>query len=287
MILLNSRVPALRYLLLATLALSGLATAPLAQAGTLLIDFGPNDTANGVISPVAGTVLTPNNGSTGVADSNGNYWNNAIATTAGINFTPTSLTNLVNIANELTNIGVTFSSGWKSNGIQNGGLLTPTTALLGNLGIKNATQDYFFVENGNGTNGTASFTLNNLNPGFLYNIDIFGTRNTASVRNTLYSITDAFGAHSFTLQTSGAGSGFNGALGNDDTVAGFTGLAPDALGNLTVNVSFVNSAGNTFGYLGAAQITEVVPEPGVTVMLATGLLGLLTVRRRRSAPLNA
>ena len=137
------------------------------------------------------------------------------------------------------------------------------------------------MENANGTNGTASFTITNLDPSLTYNLDLFGTRNVASLRSTLYQVTDAFSTQDFTLQTSGAGSGSNGALGNDDTIARFTGLVPDDAGSLLVSVNFVNTNGNTFGYLGALKL-ESVPEPSTGLLVITACVGLVSMRRRRA-----
>lgn len=279
----HSRRSVVRTLL--AVAICGLTLSQAASATTVLIDFGPNDTANGVISPGAGT-MNANNGSTGVADSLGHFWNNAIVPAGASNtqsggFTPKALSNLVASDNSPTIIGVSFSGSWKANGIQNGGLLAPSPSLLGDLGIPTATEDYFFVENANGTNGTASLTITNLDPSLTYNLDLFGTRNVASLRSTQYQVTDAFGTQSFTLQTSGTGSGSNGSLGNDDDIARFTGLVPNEAGSILVSVNFVNANGNTFGYLGAAKLVSV-PEPSTGLLVITACLGLVSARRRRA-----
>ncbi|MES2571888.1 MAG: GDSL-type esterase/lipase family protein [Verrucomicrobiota bacterium] len=239
--------------------LTGMAPCVLAEP-SFLIDFGPNDTINGVISPAAGMVVSPGNGSTGMADANGNYWNNAVATQtspAG-GFTPAALSGLVTTGNIPTKIGVTFSSGWKANGIMNGGLLAPDASLLGEFAIRSATEDYFFVESGGGTSGTATVTFMNLNPARAYDLALFGTRNTPSIRGTQYAVVDGKSVgRSVTLQTSGSGSGSIGyPEGNDDTVATLTGMAPDAQGRLTLTVARATANNNTFGYLGALKLTE-------------------------------
>ncbi|RYD81219.1 MAG: hypothetical protein EOP84_11345, partial [Verrucomicrobiaceae bacterium] len=186
--------------------------------------------------------------------------NNAIApqTTPNGGFIPASLTNLVTTANVVTQVGVTFSGGWKANGILNGGLLNPNPSLLGQFALPTATEDYLFVESAGGTTGTASLTFTNLNPARAYDLALFGTRNTPSIRNTQYTVVDGKNVtRSVTLQTSGAGSGSAAyPEGNDDTITMLTGLAPDANGRLTLSVARVNTNGNIYGYLGALQLTE-------------------------------
>ena len=51
---------------------------------------------------------------------------------------------LVNSANVPTGVEMKLGSGFRSNGRLNGGLLNPDVALLGDLAIETATEDYIF-----------------------------------------------------------------------------------------------------------------------------------------------
>lgn len=258
------------------------ASAAFLAGDTLYVDFGPstkttNGNADGLIMPNGGTSFNSSAGnSTGVADTYGIYWNNAIYNLQDTAPTPSAVTNLITSTNVGTGVGITFSNGWQANGFQNGGLVAPDSSLLGPIASKNATGDYFFV-NGN----TATLTLTGLNPALTYNFQIFATRETTEVRTSLYTITDINGLHSLSLQTSGPGIGANGYNGNNNKFANFTGLVPTGAGTITMTVA---SATNNFAYIGTMQVTAVaVPEPGTVALLgAAGLTGLVVYRRRRA-----
>ncbi|HEY6914147.1 MAG TPA: hypothetical protein VI413_05675, partial [Paludibacter sp.] len=167
------------------------------SAQTLLqkvyIDFGP------AASPGLNTASP---------DGNGNKWNNHTALTADAS---TALVNHLGVASGLTlkNVNTCMANG----GSTYGGLIAPTSALLGDFAIANATQDYFFVQNGlNGTNSsTIKITGLNITKG--YKFHIFGTRNSADpIRISKYTLTGSI-VTTGTLQTSGTnlgGMGYNG-----------------------------------------------------------------------------
>ena len=172
------------------------------DARTLLVDFGPNNGTDGNVTPSGTPVINPGNGSTGVADTNGSYWNNVVGAGATGGPVAMSYLNLIDTANASTGIGLTLGPGWKSNGRLNGGLLAPDPAKLGNFAIGRATEDYFFIDGANGV--YATLNINNLDPGKLYNLRLFGTRDTAAVRKTTYTVSAGNGVFSTILQTSGA-----------------------------------------------------------------------------------
>lgn len=212
---------------------------PQIQSQAVLIDFGPNDGANGLI--------------TSSPDAQGNYWNNL---TSGSSVpSGLSLANLVSADNTPTSIGATITSGgWSNNGIQNGGLTAPDALLLGDFAVATATEDYFFVQGGDGTTGT--LRLNGLNAGSTYNLSFFATRNTtaADIRTSRFSATDANGLHVIDLQTSGAGAGSSARpYGNDDTMVSLTGLKPNVSGQINLTLTIVNGG---FAYIGALEISE-------------------------------
>lgn len=223
-------------------------------------------------------------------DTNGVYWNNATSTAHGAPVaggTGLSLSNLVTTANGATTVSLAFSPDnggpdatdqqWLSAGRANGGLIgsNPGLTIDGmTIGVQTATEDYFFSEFGQST-----LTISGLNPNWVYDLSMFGTRNVAEVRITTYTVTDLNGAHVTTLQTSGTDLGGVGYHGNRTTIAGLDNLVPTAGGTLTLTIegSGVNPR---FGYLGVLGIT--VPEPGSAMLVGLSGLGLLS-RRRRSA----
>lgn len=248
-----------------------------ASAATYLIDLGMSASNNPVNqgAPTLG------------ADSNGHYWNNLTSTNYAEVVLPggpgsTSLSNLVDTSNTSSSIGIVLNTGsvvWRSSGIANGGLDAVIPA-LGNLAVRTATQDYYFIMGSNGSNAT--LTLTGLDPAATYSLGLFGTRgDTDEVRNTRYSIADLNGTQQTDIQTSGPGTGVNGGFdnnnGNDSTVVRFENLVPDASGELVLTVSIVNGG---YAYLGAIELTEAVPEPGSALLGGLGGLLLLTRRRR-------
>ena len=277
-----------RLLALTTAALLGFAAAGSAAAQTVLVDFGPNDTTNGQTTPAGTAANTPGQASTG------QYWNNFTNTGAANNVpNGSSLLNLVSSTNTATPIGITTVNGagaggaytgFQSNGYQNGGLTNPNAALLGNFALGTVTGDYFFVAtNTGGAVATGTLRLSGLDVTRTYNFTLFGTRTTANLRSTTYSVTDATGvAKTFTLQTSGpnAGSAAN-PTGNDNKFAVLNGLVPNANGTLDLVLSAgVNTTAEGFAYIGGMQIVTV-PEPSTWATLAVMGAGLLVVAQRR------
>lgn len=222
--------------LMKTWALLLLAASSHAEAsGTIRIDFGRSDTTNG------STTLSP--------DANGRHWNN-IASPATAVPNGWAYANLVNTGNARTGIGITFlGTNWQSNGRNNGGLLAPQPALLGELAVASATEDYYFINGGVGR-----LKISGLNPGRLYTFRMFGTRNTTDTRSTTYSIVDGAGVHTATLQTSGDNIGDDGSYdGNDKQLAELAGIQADSTG--TVDFRMIIASGG-FAYLGLMEIIE-------------------------------
>jgi lysophospholipase L1-like esterase len=216
--------------------------APVVVSKTIRIDFGPNDVTNG--------------NSTTSPDTNGRYWNNMVSGNVVSN--GLSIANLVTTANAATTVGLSVSStGWRSNGILNGGLLAPSASLLGELAIPTATQDYFYLD-GAGTSATLNIT--GLDPTKFYNLRMFGTRDNTETRRSTYTATGGNGSFSTTLQTSGNNIGSDGAYdGNDNNIATINGVQPNASSQIQFQLTVATSG---FGYLGLMEITEV-PAPTV------------------------
>jgi hypothetical protein len=242
----------------------------------LYVDFGKNngDTLDGV------AIASP--------DANGTYWNTATYAFnagggAGFGSNPLvpSVANLVTSTNVATGAGLNFSNGWQANGFRNGGLVAPSSALLGDFAFKHAVGDYFFFDNSGGTPTTCTMTITGLDAGLTYDFKIFASRLATSgtdTRFSVYSITDTNGLHSFTLQTTGTDIGAGGYDGNNNTFAYLTGIVPNASGEITLNVNRSASSTQQFAYISALQLTAV-PEPSAVLLGLTGL-GLLAIRRR-------
>ncbi|MFT3788843.1 MAG: hypothetical protein QM770_22175 [Tepidisphaeraceae bacterium] len=256
-----------------------------AKSAVIKIDFGRHDGSNGQV--------------TSSPDVNGNYWNNLSPSTAATSSAVplnTSFSNLVTTTNAPTTVGITVTSGvtntgtlgnWECNGYNNGGLINPSAALLGDFAIPTATRDYWFCQ------ATAQ-TLNivGLNPTLTYNFRLFGTRITTSVRSTKWTLT---GANSGTggVQTSGpdigagpnqtgGGSADNGSGtvdGNDKTIVPINGIQPTAGGIITLKLE---STAGAFAYLGIMEITDI-PAPEPMSLTAAAGAGLLMLARRRAS----
>ena len=158
---------------------------------TLYFDFGKSDGTNG-------------NQTTG-ADANGNYWNNIVSTESGSPSTKPAgymVSNLVDAANQPTGFTLTTTEPFEANGRNNGGLKTPDAALLGDLAVGTATEDYFFIESAMSDKG--AFTLSGLDPAKAYRFYIFGSREGTDNRTAVYSISGLNGSHG-TLTATGTG----------------------------------------------------------------------------------
>jgi lysophospholipase L1-like esterase len=197
---------------------------------TFYVDFGPNDVTNGNIT------TSP--------DINGNYWNNV----TNIN-TTAPLVNLVDKTNAATGAYIKITSGFYSNGIQNGGLLSPNASLLGDFAIPTATQDYFH------TTGSSSLSIRGLDKTKGYVFNLFGSRNDPEKRITTYSLMGAT-FYNGSLQTSGTDLGGTGYHGNTKTILTSDIIMPDDNGH--INLTLTRTEGS-FGYLGVLKINQVNP----------------------------
>ena len=191
------------------------------------LDFGPNDVTNGNI--------------TASPDANGHYWNNVTSASGGVPVT------LVDEFNFSTNIQIKATQPFTANGIQNGGLLAPDPTLLNDFAVATATQDYFF------TVSSGTLRIDGLDPTKAYVFRTFGSRNTASVRETklVFSGTTQ---DSTILQTSGSNLGGTGYDGNNSSIAVSAPVRPDASGRLTIDMTATQG---TFAYLNVMRIDEV------------------------------
>lgn len=195
---------------------------------TFYVDFGPNDVTNGNI--------------TSSPDVNGNYWNN-------ITNTSTTAASVYLVTNKNISSGalINITTAFSSNGINNGGLLSPNAALLKDFAVNTATQDYFHTDN------TGSFIIKGLDVSKGYVFSFFGTRNDPEIRKTNYTLVGKT-TYSATLQTSGTNLGGNGYNGNNSTILTTGTIIPDTRGQITITVKRELGA---FGYIGIMKIEEV------------------------------
>ncbi len=195
------------------------------------VDFGPNDGTNG--------------NETSSPDANGHYWNNLIDPSVG-----GDTLYLVNANNQSEGHYLKTRSTFLTNGINHGGLLSPSAGLLDDFAIATATQDYFFLSSATGT-----LEVGGLDTTKGYIFHFFGTRNTTITRSTTYDLAGQ-NTYSGDLQTSGTDLGGSGYHGNNSTILVSDTLYPDTDGQIDLTVS-VASGG--FAYLGAMKVEEVIP----------------------------
>lgn len=226
-------------LALAFLGLSG-AHAQTPAVRSMLIDFGPNDGTNGTITP------SP--------DANGSYWNNVLNNT-GVADT----FRLVDKQNQATGVKVKVGPNFLTNGIQTGGLLAPSAALLGEYAIASATQDYFYVQ-GTGSTSLATLRFSGLSASRRYVFHVFGSRQiTSETRTSQYKFTGA-NVSTLTQTTTGPGVGANGYPGNNNTITRSDTLTADAAGGITLELSKVTGM---YAYINLLRM-DIVPGRATT-----------------------
>ncbi|MEL6926515.1 MAG: hypothetical protein AAFO94_20910, partial [Bacteroidota bacterium] len=183
------------------------------------IDFGPDDGSNGdrTISP----------------DANDTHWTNLTDPMEGSSAT------LVKADGSNSTISIAVLTTLSKGGKQLGGLLSPDAALLGELAIATATQDYFF------TAETATLKFTQLDPDRAYRFSLFGSRTNAEKRVSKYTLAGANTAE-LELQTSGRDLGGSGYDGNNSTVAVSDFIFPDADGSILLEVGKLEGS---FAYL--------------------------------------
>lgn len=245
----------------AAVGLVGLAGAGPAQAAKVLIDFGASTTAT-------------------ATDGTGRAWNN------------------VNDANDLSSSPFTLNastgtdSGYRLTISNPAGTTNPigfngansngTTAATGTAAARGypvtATQDSLYgntVTFGSGIVQSVRMVLSNLNPGEQYDLDFFASRTGAGGdnRQTQYAITGGTGSTTVFLNASE----------NTGTLAGATGVTPDANNQITVDLSPgpANTNANKFFYLGVMEFnSSPVPEPASLAGFGLAAAGGLLARRR-------
>lgn len=205
------------------------------EAGArLLVDLGPVNPDDGEHTP------SP--------DYLGQHWNNWHEVDGDARMLPGEhVGGLVTASGDATSIDLVLTGGFSTNGRSHGGLLWPSGELLGSLAVGSATGDFFYSVSDDMTGG---FFLRGLDPDATYTLRLFGSRASDETRLTTYTV-DGAETVSATLQTSGAGAGIDGN-GNDDDVVQLTGLAPDAWGQLFVDVTLTQGS---YAYISVFELT--------------------------------
>ena len=217
--------------------------------GRILFDFGPSNAEDG--------------DHTASPDANGNHWNNWHAAEGGVSINAGEhLGNLVDTTGASTGIAWTMTAGFATNGKVNGGLLSPSPALLGDLAIASATEDYFYctgdgLQGGGDDDKAGGFMLEGLDPALAYEFRFFGSRISTETRVTEYKVIGA-SSGTTTLRTSGNNIGHDGMYdGNDDRIASTIAVRPDAFGQIFVDLTLLEGS---YAYINAMEI--VVRQPG-------------------------
>jgi lysophospholipase L1-like esterase len=208
------------------------------EAQTFLFDFGAAD-------------ATTQNGP--APDDPANFWNNVTPEIGGS--ATGQLLGLVNAQNAPTEIGLVMLSPFNSSGPNQSGTLESV------LFAPNATSDSLYA-NTEAFSGfgdlTPSFKLTGLDPELIYNFTFYASRlGAGDVRETGYTVT---GANSTYVTLDPAN--------NVDDAAIANGMAPDAQGEITINLEPTANSNNGyhFIYLGAMKMDEI-PEQSPIVFV--------------------
>ncbi len=225
-------------------AAAAIAASATVDAQTFLIDMGPS--SNPTASP----------------DVNGNQWNSfapgqffrlrdtggatsAGATPVGIGFGAT------------TPVGQSPATGE--------GLASPDQALLGDLAIQSATEDFVFrSDDGVGAPENLRFEFSNLDQSLVYTIRVFASRVAGNVRETEYTVSGGNGSQSASIPTSN----------NTQDFAIIGGVTPTAAGVIVLDAIALQGG---FCYMNVVELSvgqalEIPAQPVGTITDAGGEL---------------
>ena len=200
----------------------------------ILVDLGPSNPEDG--------------DHTASPDASGLTWNNWQAVDGGAQILAgEAVWNLQTTDGTASGISLVIGGGFLSNGLLNGGLQAPDSALLGDLAVADATEDFFYTD---GPDSPGALTLTGLDPSRTYRLRLLGSRDWGSEdRVTRYTVTGAATVEA-TQQTSGAG--LSGSYdGNTDELTTLAGLVPDPWGRLHLDVAI--EAGS-YAYLNLLEL---------------------------------
>lgn len=216
------------------------------------IDFGQNNVAN--------------QGSLTNTDANGNKWNNLHGKGKGAPDKAYALTkvDLVCADGTATDLKLETGTTFSTNGYSNGGLQSPKKALLGDLAIQTATQDYIFLE-GSQDYGVLHFT--GLDPEKAYRFHSFGSRTSDDARTAWFTFS---GENVWTgeMQMGGSKIGDGGYNGNNNKILVSEPVFPDRNGNIDLNIC--KKTKGAMAYLNCMKIEELsgLERPNQELQLA-------------------
>ena len=226
---------------LLTLALlaGGLNTGAQTVERSFYIDYGQNNVVNQGYKTVG-------------ADKNGHYWNNIFGKgTAAPDKAYPKTVSLVASDNTATDYQLQLSSRFSTNGYTNGGLQNPSAALLGDLAIESATQDYIFLE-GNQDYGVIHFKGLDLSKA--YRFYMFGSRTASDERAAYFDLTGE-NCWRDEMAMSGTDIGNGGYNGNNNKVLTSELIFPDRSGN--IDLTIIKKSSGIMVYLNCMKIEEV------------------------------
>lgn len=201
----------------------------------LRVDLGPSNPEDG--NPVSNP------------DPFGATWNSWHGVDGGVQILPgQGSSELLTTEGSASGIRLVIGGGFLSNGLLNGGLVAPSPELLGELAVAEATQDYFYVD---GPDNPGALSLVGLDPARRYGLRLFASRDWGDERRVSRYTVSGADSSSQSLLTSGPDIGHEGYDGNDDRVLAWTGLAPDAWGQLHIDVAIEEGS---YGYLALLEL---------------------------------
>jgi hypothetical protein len=203
------------------------------------IDFGQNNVTN--------------QGFLTNTDTNGNKWNNlhGKGTAAPDKAYALTQTDLVCADGTASGIKLQLGTTFSTNGYSNGGLQSPKKALLGDLAIQTATQDYIFMESSQDY-GVLHFT--GLNPEKAYQFYSFGSRTSTDERSAYFTFS---GENVWTgeMQMGGTQIGDGGYNGNNNKILVSEPVFPDSIGN--IDLTICKKTKGAMVYLNCMKVVEL------------------------------
>lgn len=206
---------------------------------TFYIDYGQNNVAGQGYKTVG-------------ADANGHYWNNIFGkgTAAPDKAYPQTIS-LVTSDNKSTDYRLQLSSRFSTNGYTNGGLQKPSAALLGDLAVESATQDYIFLE---GSQDYGVIRFMGLDLSKAYRFYLFGSRTATDERAAYFEL---MGENCWKdeMAMSGNSIGNGGYNGNNNKILTSDLIFPDRSGNIELTI--IKKSSGSMVYLNCMKIEEV------------------------------
>ena len=206
---------------------------------TFYIDYGQNNVSGQGFKTVG-------------ADRNGHHWNNIFGKGTGApdKAYPQTIS-LIASDGTATDCQLQLSSRFSTNGYTNGGLQSPSAALLGDLAIESATQDYIFLE---GSQDYGVVRFKGLDPGKAYRFYMFGSRVATDDRAAFFDLTGE-NCWRGEMAMSGSGIGSGGYNGNNNRILSSDLIFPDRSGCITLTIGKKGSG--IMVYLNCMKVEEL------------------------------